>query len=125
MKFKQVFIINSDLIKDMGIGKIAGQVAHGESFYMSHILDVYAVRGDIDSYYKWRYEDNELMTKIVKKANEKEMNIIYELLNGNIWVHKVIDRGITQIEANSLTCIVVEPLPEERCVKLFGHLKLL
>jgi len=35
------------------------------------------------------------------------------------------DMGLTQIPKNSVTCLVVEPLEEEQCDKLFRHFKLL
>jgi len=122
MTLKQVFIINTDL--DMGKGKIAVQVAHGEVFYMERIL--YNQKGDFKAYSQWRYEHDELMKKVVLKAPEEEMNkIILKLNELNIWSHKVYDRGLTQIAKDSFTCLVIEPLPEEVTDELFGHLKLL
>lgn len=108
----------------MGKGKIAVQVLHGEVFYMERIL--YNHEGDFKSYSQWRYEDDELMKKIVLKASEEEMNRLYQQLEDrNIWSFKVFDRGLTQLDYNSFTCLVVEPIPEETSDKLFGHLKLL
>lgn len=129
MAYKQVFIINSDL--NMGKGKIAVQVAHAEVYYMEELLD-YAL-GDspenINLYSRfiaWREEKHGLMKKVVLKATEEEMNkILCELVVKEIEKFAVYDRGLTQIAPNSFTCIVVEPLEEDKCDKLFGHLKLL
>lgn len=122
MTLKQTFIINSDL--DMGKGKIAGQVLHGEVFYMERIL--YKHEGNFEVYSRWRYEHDGLMKKVVLKAPEEEMNNIISKLNDiNIWSYKVVDMGLTQIAKGSFTCLVIEPLLEEVADELFGHLKLL
>lgn len=132
MVLKQTFIINSDL--DMGKGKIAVQVAHGEVYYMELLLqnidyqlDVLAAEAEaFDNYTMWRYEENELMKKIVLKASEKEITeLMLKLKENKIWIRPVFDMGLTQICRGSLTCLVVEPLPEEKCDQLFGYLKLL
>lgn len=127
MTYKQVFIINSDL--DMSKGKIAVQVAHGEVYYIEEILESLFETDTIakyDNYTKWRYEENELMKKVVLKTTEKEMTeLMLKLKENKIWSHIVIDMGLTQIPKGSLTCLVVEPLTEEQCSQLFGHLKLL
>lgn len=127
MTYKQVFIINTDL--GMSKGKIAVQVAHGEVYYIEETQNT-LFEGDsiakFDNYTKWRYEESELMKKIVLKATEKEMTeLMLKLKENKIWSHIVIDMGLTQIPKGSLTCLVVEPLPEEQCNQLFGHLKLL
>ena len=122
MTLKQTFIINSDL--DMGKGKIVGQALHGEVFYMKRIL--YYHEGNFEAYNRWSHEHDGLMKKVVLKAPEEEMNKIISKLNDkNIWSHKVIDMGLTQISKDSFTCLVVEPLPEEVADELFRHLKLL
>jgi len=127
MTYKQVFIVNSYL--KMGRGKIAVQVAHGEVYYIEEVLES-IFEGETltkyDNYIKWRYDENGLMKKVVLKATEKEMDLILmELAIKEIAVFAVYDRGLTQVAPNSFTCICVEPLPEEQCTELFGHLKLL
>jgi len=125
MVLKQIFVVNSDL--DMGKGKIAGQVAHAAVFY-THIGAEYRPDNTdrYDMFIRWRYEDKELMKKVILKAPHKEIIRLRSVLtDGNIWSYLVHDRGMTQIPENSLTCMVVEPLEEEKCDELFGHLKLL
>ena len=129
MTFKQVFIINSDL--GMGKGKIAGQVAHAAIYYMEEIL-LY-VEGQapenerlFERFVIWREEDHGLMKKIILKTTQADMQkILCDLAVKEIEKFAVYDRGLTQIAPNSFTCIVVEPLEEEKCDELFGHLKLL
>lgn len=129
MTYKQVYIVNSDL--GMGKGKIAGQVAHANTYYMEEIL-LY-VEGQapenerlFERFVVWREEEHGLMKKIILKATETEMQkILCDLAVKEIEKFAVYDRGLTQIESGSFTCIVVEPLEEEKCDELFGHLKLL
>jgi len=129
MAYKQVFIVNSDL--GMGKGKTAGQVAHAAIYYMEEIL-LYVEgqspenKGLFERFLAWRSEEHGLMKKIVLKASEDDMKkILCDLTVKGIEKFAVYDRGMTQIKEGSFTCIVVEPLEEEKCDKLFGHLKLL
>lgn len=134
---KQIFVINKDL--KMRKGKVAVQVAHGETYYMDRILQIFCKdllsRKDkiiglrietptpseinlMDSYDKWF---NTHMPKIVLKATEQEM-IEFEtnLKEKGIWTHRVYDLGLTQVPENSFTCLVVEPLAQS-----FNQFKLL
>jgi len=132
MVLKQVLIVNSDL--KMGRGKIAVQIAHGEVAYMRHIMhsvvdyiqstNVYTEQ--MRRYHRWQTGENNLMKKVVLKAPKHVMiEQASKAMARNIWYHCVYDRGLTQVPENSLTCIVFEPLPENRCDELFGDLKLL
>jgi PTH2 family peptidyl-tRNA hydrolase len=130
---KQTFIINSDL--DMGKGKIAVQVAHGEVLYMEYIqflivkFDEEGPDNVLVRYLDWRAGEIEpigMMKKVVLKESEKEMKrILQELGDRKIKSFSVYDKGITQVESNSFTCICVEPIEEAVSNELFGHLKLL
>jgi len=124
---KQVFLINTDL--KMGKGKIAVQVAHGEIFYMETVLRILSPSSIketemIISYAEWRLRD-QLMKKIVLKATEKEIHDFIDIYGSTYWMKMVIDKGLTQVPEDSLTCLVIEPLPEEKCDEIFNHLKLL
>lgn len=129
MVLKQVFILNSDL--KMGKGKLVGQALHAIIYYMDEILlylEGKAPENKIlyERFVEWREEDHGLMKKVVLKAGEEEMDkILLELAVQRIEKFAVYDRGLTQIPAGSFTCIIVEPLEEEKCEELFGHMKLL
>ena len=104
---KQTFIINKDL--KMSKGKIAVQVAHGEVFYMEEKFTGHSYGTMYDNYIDWMKDYT--MKKIVLKASEQEMiELEAELKEKGIWTHKVYDLGLTQILANSFTCLVIEPL---------------
>ncbi len=127
--FKQIFIVNSDL--KMGKGKMIGQAAHAVVYYMEELLlylEGKAPENEIlfERFIKWREEDHGMMKKIVLRASEQEMNeILFEMASRGIEKFAVYDRGLTQIPEGSFTCIIVEPLEEEKCGELFRHLKLL
>ena len=139
MTLKQIFIVNSDL--KMGKGKVAVQVAHGETLYMDkirivHQQNLYNELADkrkqmLDDYTEWKKDG--LMKKVVLKATRKEMLIlivIMELVNecrhkDNIWYDIVFDKGLTQVPSDSMTCIVFEPLDEELTDHYFKSYKLL
>ena len=139
MTLKQVFIVNSDL--KMGKGKIAVQTAHGEVKYiieaekMYHHFATFEEDSEINcsNYQDWLHDENNLMKKVVLKATQEEMIIligIMELVNecrtkNNIWFDIVFDKGLTQVPANSMTCIVFEPLDEQMADHYTKHYKLL
>lgn len=135
MALKQVFIVNKDL--KMGKGKIAVQVAHGEVFYMDTIRAVENLTciGNSESemlskYFDWMRDG--LMKKVVLKATQDEMLMLIgalEAVNGcgadDLWFDIVFDKGLTQVPADSMTCIVFEPLDEKEADQRFSYLKLL
>ena len=116
-EFKQVILINRDL--KMGKGKIAAQAAHAEVFYMSET----SIGRMNDNRREWMKDG--IMKKIVLKATEAEFHSIVDAYGSTYWMHPVYDMGLTQVPENSLTGMIVEPLPERTCAELFGDLKLL
>ena len=131
---KQAIIVNQDLKMDKG--KAVVQAGHGICYYMAEINSCYLEMSDfgetgededrmLKRYQEWT--KNKVMKKIALKATEKEIRAMsYNLsVNMNIWCYQVHDLGLTQVPENSFTCLVVEPLPEEKHKELFGHLKLL
>ena len=131
MTLKQVFIVNSGL--KMGKGKSAVHVAHGETLYMETMNDyINLVMVDdkesqmIINYSEWMKDG--LMKKVALKATQEEMLMIIgavKCLDDTIWFDVVFDKGLTQVPADSMTCIVFEPLNEKEADVRFGHLKLL
>ena len=131
---KQAIIVNRDLKMDRG--KAVVQAGHGICYYMAEITSCYLEAYDfgereededrmLERYQEWTKD--KVMKKIALKATEHEMRTMsYDLtINRNIWCYKVHEMGLTQVPENSYTCLVVEPLPEEKHKELFGHLKLL
>ena len=129
MTLKQVFVVNSDL--KMGKGKIAVQTAHGETLYMDKKFKGHDYGKIYDNYIDWMKDA--LMKKVVLKATQEEMLTLIgtmKLFNNimpkyNIWFDIVFDKGLTQVPADSMTCIVFEPLDEQMADHYTKHYKLL
>ena len=139
MTLKQVFIVNKDL--KMKAGKIAVQVAHGETLYMKEIGTCRCFTPGIvepndkvdqmkENFKEWMKDG--LMKKIVLKASQEEMLMMIGALKSmndigadDIWFDIVFDKGLTQVPTDSMTCIVFEPLDEEEANERFSYLKLL
>ena len=116
----QTFLVNIDL--KMRKGKIAAQVAHGETLYMS---DVYNPLHE-DMKERSGVWINGGMHKVVLKSTESEMIETMRILdNLNINYYVVRDFGLTQVPKNSFTVLAVEPLEKQSHQVVFGHLKLL
>ena len=132
MGLKQIYIVNKDL--KMGKGKIAAQVGHGAILYMleigtctctSTVHDLKDKNHQMKNNFKEWMKDG-LMKKIVLKANKDQMLFLLGVLaKVNIWNEIIFDKGLTQVPADSMTCIVVEPLDEELADHYFIDLKLL
>ena len=135
MTLKQIFIVNKDL--KMTVGKVAAQVAHGETLYMKEIGTCRCFTPGIvepndkvdqmkENFKLWTKDG--LMKKIVLKASQEEMLILVGTLKAvadDIWFDIVFDKGLTQVPTDSMTCIVFEPIDEEEANERFSYLKLL
>lgn len=116
----QTFLVNTDL--KMRKGKIAAQVAHGETLYMS---DVYSPLHE-DMKERSGVWINGGMHKVILKSTEDEMiKTIKVLKQLNTKYYIVRDFGLTQVLKNSFTVLAVEPLEKQSHQVIFGHLKLL
>ena len=132
MALKQVFLINNDL--KMGKGKICVQISHATIMYMQKIMVQFPNYKEqppmVLRFYDWTAETQEdpigMMKKVVLKSTENEMRDMFMKLHSlGIWAYLIFDKGLTQVAPNNLTCLVIEPLEEEKCNELFGDLKLL
>ena len=134
MTLQQTFIVNKDL--KMTCGKICAQIAHGEVLYMKHVLNnfEYDIHTNTNSdmhkrYIEWLNENNGpvgMMKKIVLKATRSEIEDLFVKIRKDKYMgYLIFDKGLTQVEPDSLTALCIEPLPEEQCKTLFGNLKLL
>ncbi len=117
MEIKQVIVVRKDL--HMGTGKIAAQVGHAavSGAEKSRKLNKTWLRN-------WF---NEGQPKIVVKVNS-----LQELLEVHGDAEKLMiplviiqDRGLTQIETGTVTCIGIGPAPSTIIDKVTSELKLL
>ena len=111
--FKQVIIVNEDL--KMSKGKLASQVAHAS--IMSYL------KGSDEINQKWL--DNSYV-KIILKANLSFIKALDNLLNIEGIPHfLMVDEGRTELEPNTITCLGISPIQNNKIDKYINNLKLL
>jgi len=116
-KFKQIIAIRSDL--KMGKGKIAAQTGHAA---------VSAAEEARKHFKKW-WETwlDEGQCKIAVKVNsEQELLQMEDEAKRFRLPHALIsDRGLTQLEPGTITCLAIGPAPSKEVDKITGKLALL
>ena len=136
-KLVEYILVNKEL--NMGVGKIAGQVAHVQTiidnkvfelddkiyFLSEEILDedVMDIRFAkekelINNYYDWLYSGSQ--TKIILRAKEKDL--LKALDMGAVYVR---DNGLTEIPSGSLTAVGFFPQPKDNLVDFTKKFQLL
>jgi PTH2 family peptidyl-tRNA hydrolase len=115
LQYKQAIVVRTDL--KMGKGKIAAQVAHASLSSLENVKE----RRWID---EWREEGQ---PKIVLKVRDEEelLNVYKEALKAGLPCSLIQDRGLTQLEPGTYTCVGIGPAPSEMVDKVTGRLKLL
>ncbi|HUH99952.1 MAG TPA: peptidyl-tRNA hydrolase Pth2 [Nitrososphaerales archaeon] len=117
-EIKQVIVVRSDL--KMGKGKTAAQVAHAA-------LDAAEVAKNRhpDWYESWREQGQ---AKVVVKTDGGE-DALEELQKQarslGLPVSLIVDRGLTQLEPGTQTCLGIGPAPSGEIDRVTGKLKLL
>lgn len=114
---KQVIVVRKDL--RMGVGKLAAQVAHASLLAAEKSREMNKAIFD-----KWFKEGQ---AKIVLRVNSlEELLAIKEKAERlALPVEIVQDKGLTQLEEGTITCLGIGPAEEEVIDKVTGELKLL
>ena len=114
---KQAVVVRTDL--QMGKGKIAAQVAHASLSAAEE-----AMRRRAEWYEAWK--DGGQAKVVLKVKSEDELREIHKKARAAGLPSSLIeDRGLTQVEPGSVTCVGVGPGPDSEVDKLTGDLKLL
>ncbi|MFB6185718.1 MAG: peptidyl-tRNA hydrolase Pth2 [Halobacteriaceae archaeon] len=110
---KQAIVVRSDL--DMGVGKLAAQVAHAS-------LKAYE-NADKNQQNKWKSEGQK---KVVLKAkNEQQLFELAESANTKGVPNAIIsDAGYTQLEQGTVTTLGVGPDDDDNIDAITGELSL-
>jgi peptidyl-tRNA hydrolase, PTH2 family len=115
---KQVIVVRADL--KMGKGKIAAQVAHAALEAADTSRRRYP-----DWYESWRDQGQ---AKVVVKTDGGEP-ALHELQKqartAGLPAALIQDRGLTQLEPGTTTCLAIGPAPADAIDRLTGALKLL
>lgn len=136
-KLVEYILVNKEL--NMGVGKIAGQVAHVQTvidnkifelddkiyFLSEEILDEdimdtrFAKEKElINNYYDWLYSGSQ--TKIILRAKEKDLLKAIDM--GAMYIR---DNGLTEIPSGSLTAVGFFPQPKDNLVDFTKKFQLL
>ncbi len=116
-EYKQVLVFRRDL--QLSKGKIAAQAGHAA---VSAAQDAYV-------HYKkwweaWLYEGQRKVA--VKVASEKELHELEKAADEVGLPHAlIVDAGLTEIPAGTVTCLGIGPAPADRVDRLTGKLPLL
>ena len=114
---KQAIVVRSDL--KMGKGKVAAQVAHAS------LSAAELARLRKPGWYEGWKEGGQ--AKIVLKIESEEllMDLFQKAKSAGLPASLVEDRGLTQVEPGTVTCLAVGPGPEAEIDGVTGKLKLL
>ncbi len=116
-EYKQVLVFRQDL--KMGKGKIAAQAGHAA---VSAAQDAYTHHKKW--WEEWLYEGQRKIA--LKVPTEKELGELEEAADQMGLPHAlIVDRGLTQIPAGTITCLGIGPAPAEKIDRLTGKLPLL
>jgi peptidyl-tRNA hydrolase, PTH2 family len=116
-EYKQVLVFRQDL--KMSKGKIAAQAGHAA---------VSAAQDAFEHHKKWwegwLYEGQKKVA--LKVVSEKELGQLEEAADELGLPHSlIVDRGLTEIPAGTVTCLGIGPAPSEKIDRLTGKLSLL
>lgn len=118
-KYTQYLVINSD-VKEIKKGKLVAQGAHASigAYRLAQKDDNYSAI--LDNWF------DEGQRKIALKATEKEILALYDrLIADGVIAYIVHDFGLTQIPADTLTCMAIGPDTISNIEQYVKDLKLL
>jgi PTH2 family peptidyl-tRNA hydrolase len=116
-ELKQVIVARTDI--GMGKGKLAAQVAHASLAAVEE-----SMRGSREWYSAWK--DQGQAKVVVKAAGESElMELLKKAKTMGLPAALIQDRGLTQLEPGTVTCLAIGPAPAAMVDKVTGQLKLL
>ena len=116
-EFKQVIVVRSDL--KMGKGKIAVQVAHAS------VMGVDKVKKTRSEWYEEWVAVGQAKIALKVSSLDELMHVKREAERAGLPVVMIEDRGLTQINPGTITCIGIGPAPSGKLEPVTGGLKLL
>ena len=115
--YKMVIVVRSDL--KMSKGKIAAQAGHA-----AVTASEYARKNRPEWWNPWISEGQcKIAVKI--KSEEDIIEIERKARNAGLPVALIVDRGLTEIPPNSITCLGIGPGPANKIDTITGKLSLL
>ena len=114
---KQAIVARTDI--RMGKGKLAAQAAHAS---LAAAED--AMKRREEWYENWKSTGQKKI--VVKVGSEEELQELYrKAKSAKLPAALIQDRGLTQLEPGTTTCLAIGPAPSYMVDKVTGDLKLL
>ncbi len=114
---KQAIVVRIDL--KMGKGKVAAQVAHAS------LAAAEAAQQKKPSWYSG-WKDGGQAKIVLKADSEQTLNELFQKARtAGLPASLIQDRGLTQVEAGTVTCLGIGPGPDSEVDAITGKLKLL
>jgi PTH2 family peptidyl-tRNA hydrolase len=114
---KQVIVVRSDL--KMGKGKIAAQVAHAS---LSAAEEAMGKR--VPWFDGWK-EGGQAKVVLKVQSEEELQELFRKAKSAKLPVSLIEDRGLTQVEPGTVTCLGIGPGPDDDIDRITGKLRLL
>ncbi|MBI3860002.1 MAG: peptidyl-tRNA hydrolase [Thaumarchaeota archaeon] len=114
---KQAVVVRSDV--KMGKGKLAAQVAHA-----SLTAAEFAMTRREGWFGKWKSEGQAKV--VLKVGSEEALTDLYrKAKSAGLPSALIEDKGLTQVEPGTVTCLGIGPAPDDLVDSITGKLKLL
>ena len=114
---KQAIVARLDI--KMGKGKLAAQAAHASISAAEE-----AMKKHEEWYREWKDEGQKKV--VLKVQSEAELTELYRIAKGSRLPAAIVeDRGLTQLEPGTVTCVGIGPGPDGDIDRITGKLKLL
>lgn len=114
---KQAIVVRADL--KMGKGKLAAQVAHASLSAAEH-----AMEGRSQWFRQWK--DAGQAKIVLKVQSEDELQELFRKAKSvKLPASLIQDKGLTQLDPGTVTCLGIGPGPDDEIDRLTGKLKLL
>jgi PTH2 family peptidyl-tRNA hydrolase len=114
---KQAVVVRNDL--KMGKGKMAAQVAHASLSAAEE-----AMKKRVEWYDGWKEGGQRKV--VLKVQSEDELHEVFKKAKAaKLPTSLIEDRGLTQLEPGTVTCVGVGPGPDDAVDAITGKLKLL
>jgi len=116
-RYKQVIVMRSDL--KMGKGKIAAQAGHAA---VSASEDA---RRHFKEWWKAWLDAGQCKIAVKVKSEEELLKLEEEAEKSELPYALISDRGLTQLQPGTKTCLAIGPAPSNEVDKITGKLALL
>jgi len=116
-KYKQVIVMRSDL--RMGKGKIAAQAGHAA------VSAAEEARKHFQKWWKAWLEEGQCKIAVKVKGEGELLKLEEEAKEFGLPSALISDRGLTQLQPGTITCLAIGPAPSREVDKITGMLALL